>query len=144
MLICCLLPFIAFGQDGNEPHSSEQSKWLDSIQNVLAGEDPVIVEKAERMTEQEFKKEKKKFEGYGNIIILSIIVLVGAFSVWAWKYKETYVKKNTVNGIYMGAGTAYFRSRYEKEKQDEPETETDPYSSWNFDDHSGGGASDRW
>jgi hypothetical protein len=90
---------------------------------------------------ENFKKEKEKFDGYGLVIIFGLILFFLGFCIWAWRYKKTYVEKNTVNGIYVGAGSAYFRSRYGDDSGDSSVTDVDWYSG---DDYSGGGASDSW
>ena len=34
------------------------------------------------------------------------------YCIWAWRYKRNYVKRNTVNGVYLGVGSAYYASQY--------------------------------
>lgn len=62
--------------------------------------------------QSEFEKEKARYDGYGDIIIGIIILGFILFCIWAWRYKKAYREKNTINGVYIGVGSAYFASKY--------------------------------
>lgn len=80
-------------------------------QNYLSAYEEDIYD-AERKERIAFEKEKAKYDHYGNIAIGFIIAGAVGFCIWAWWYKKRYVRKNTVNGVYIGIGSSYYTSLY--------------------------------
>jgi len=61
---------------------------------------------------KEFERKKAYYDRIGNIVLIIILIGVILFCIWAWKYKKKYVRDNTVNGVYIGAGSDYYASHY--------------------------------
>jgi uncharacterized protein len=60
----------------------------------------------------DYENKKAQYNQYGNVAIGVIVGGLVIFCIWAWRYKRKYVKSNTVNGIYIGVGSAYYASNH--------------------------------
>ena len=87
---------------------------------------------------KEFEKKKAQYDKYGNIALWFIAGGLIGFCVWAWRYKRKYVRKNTVNGVYIGIGSTYFASTY----PDYSGSQSSSDGSSGFGDFGGGGGGD--
>jgi uncharacterized protein len=83
-------------------------------------------EQEEARSRTEWEKQKARYDSYKPYLAAIILTGSALFVFWAWRYRKRYIKENTINGIYMGVGSAYYAS-------------THPGSGGDFDGGGGGG-----
>lgn len=93
--------------------SQDNAVGPDSTRSMLL---PVI-QRSERPDadtgeDSEYQRERKRFNSYIPFIIGALVLGAVAFLIWAWRYRKRYREQHTVNGVYIGIGSAYFTSRY--------------------------------
>lgn len=59
-----------------------------------------------------WEKEKARYDGYIPYITALIVGGAVLFVIWAYRYRKRYVRENTINGIYIGVGSAYYASTH--------------------------------
>ena len=91
---------------GGSANPSIGSSYMDAPSQTFTGEQPATKEVTE------YEKQKAKWDHYGTYALWLLLTGAAGFSVWAWRYKRKYVKEHTVNGVYIGIGSAYFTSTY--------------------------------
>lgn len=63
----------------------------------------------------EFEKEKAKYDRWQPFAFWMIVSGAVVFCIWAYRYRKKYVRMNTVNGVYIGIGSAYYASTHPEE-----------------------------
>jgi uncharacterized protein len=61
---------------------------------------------------KDFETRKAKYDRLGDIALWFIIGGLVGFCIWASRYKKKYIREHTVNGEYIGVGSAYFASTH--------------------------------
>jgi uncharacterized protein len=102
----------------------------------------------EQVARSEYEREKAKYDRWGNYAIGAIILGLIGFCIWAWRYKKRYIRKNTVNGVYIGVGSSYFASTYGSDYGSGGSGGSSGFGGWGGggggSGFSGGGASGSW
>ena len=101
---------------------------------------------SEKQTDNEFLAKKASYDRMGNYAIWAVILGLIGFCIWAWRYKTTYVRDRTIDGVYMGIGSAHYASIYGDEDEDSGADASGfgGFGGSGGGGFSGGGASDSW
>lgn len=60
----------------------------------------------------QYEKEKAKWDSYIPYATAAIVTGAIFFVIWAYRYRKKYVRENTINGVYIGIGSAYYASTH--------------------------------
>jgi uncharacterized protein len=85
----------------------------DSTGSPLESLQPLPEDVQRELNDQsEYEKEKARYDSYRPYITATIIAGALVFGIWAYRYRKKYVRENTVNGVYLGIGSAYYASTH--------------------------------
>ena len=107
--------------------------YADTSSSPLHMLQPLTEDVQEQLNRQsEYEKEKAKFDSYSPYIAALILTGATLFVIWAYRYRKRYVRENTINGIYIGVGSAYYASTH-------PDSVSDSGGGGDFGGFGGGG-----
>jgi uncharacterized protein len=58
--------------------------------------------------DNEFEKQHARYNSWRGPASYMLFIGAIGFCIWAFRYRKRYIAENTVDGVYMGAGSSYY------------------------------------
>jgi uncharacterized protein len=120
---------------------------IDSIQSAYAvpfESDTIVSSSDYYQSQEEYEREHAKYNSWMTPAACLLFIGCILFCWWAYRYRKRYVAENTINGVYMGAGSIYYSDGYGSSDSDGGGSGFGGFGGGGGGGFSGGGASGGW
>jgi uncharacterized protein len=120
---------------------------IDSIQSAYTvpfESDTIASSSDYYQSQEEYEREHAKYNSWMTPAACLLFIGCILFCWWAYRYRKRYVAENTINGVYMGAGSIYYSDGYGSSDSDDGGSGFGGFGGGGGGGFSGGGASGGW